>query len=98
MLRLVGFRTGEIILFPVVQGVYTAVFGWALACGIYYAAAWSINFMLAPQLESGQQICRLLPEHYLIALGITLGAAVLAAVLAGIRAASVEPSEGLREL
>ncbi len=98
VLRLVGFRSGEIILFPVVQGLYTAVLGWALACGIYYAAAWSINLMLAPQLESAQKICRLLPEHYAIALAITAGASMLAAILAGIRAARVEPSEGLREI
>lgn len=98
VLRLVGFRTGEIILFPVVQGLYTAVFGWLLACGIYFAAAWSINFMLAPQLESAQKICRLLPEHYAIALAITVAASMLAAILAGIRAARVEPSEGLREI
>jgi putative ABC transport system permease protein len=74
------------------------VFGWALACGIYYVAAWSINFMLAPQLETAQKICRLLPEHYLIALAITSGASVLAAILAGMRAAGIEPSEGLREI
>ena len=98
VLRLVGFRTGEIVLFPLVQGLYTGVLGWMLACGIYLAAAWSINAMLAPQLEKAQRICRLLPEHYLIALGITLGAALLAAILAGMRAARVEPSEGLREL
>ena len=98
VLRLVGFRTGDIIVFPVVQGLYTAVFGWALACGIYVAAAWSINFMLAPQLETAQKICRLLPEHFMIALAITVGASVLAAILAGIRAARVEPSEGLREI
>jgi putative ABC transport system permease protein len=98
VLRLVGFRTGEIVLFPLVQSLYTALFGWVLACGIYLVAAWSINVMLAPQLEKAQQICRLLPEHYLIALGITLGAALLAALLAGMRAARVEPSEGLREL
>ncbi len=98
VLRLVGFHTGEIILFPVVQGLYTALLGWALACGIYAAAAWSINFMLAPQLESAQKICRLLPEHYAIALVITAGASMLAAILAGIRAARVEPSEGLREI
>jgi putative ABC transport system permease protein len=98
VLRLVGFRSGEIILFPVLQGLYTAVFGWALACGIYYVAAWSINFMLAPQLETAQKICRLLPEHYLIALAITSGASVLAAILAGMRAAGIEPSEGLREI
>ncbi len=98
VLRLVGFRTGDIVWFPLVQSLYTALLGWALAVAIYRAAAWGINLMLAPQLDAAQQVCRLLPEHYAVALGLTLGASVLAAILAGLRAARVEPSEGLREL
>ncbi|HHH13488.1 MAG TPA: ABC transporter permease [Thiolapillus brandeum] len=98
VLRLVGFRTGDIVWFPLVQSLYTAVLGWALAVAIYRAAAWGINLMLAPQLDAAQEVCRLLPEHYLVALGLTVGASVLAAVLAGLRAARVEPSEGLREV
>jgi putative ABC transport system permease protein len=40
----------------------------------------------------------LLPEHFLIALALTVTSAFLAAALAGYRAARIEPSEGLREL
>ncbi len=98
VLRLVGFRTGDIVWFPLLQSLYTAVLGWALAVGIYLLAARGINLMLAPQLDRAQEVCRLLPQHYLIALALTVGASVVAALLAGIRAARVEPSEGLREL
>jgi putative ABC transport system permease protein len=98
VLRLVGFRTGDIVWFPAVQAFYTAVGGWLLAVAIYYGAAQAINDMLSGQLGPGQQVCRLLPEHLLIALGLTLGSAVFSAVLAGIRSARIEPSEGLREL
>ncbi len=98
VLRLVGFRTGDIVWFPLVQSLYTAVLGWGLATAIYHAAARGINLMLAPQLDAAQEVCRLLPEHYLVALGLTVGASVTAAVLAGLRAARVEPSEGLREI
>lgn len=98
VMRLIGFRTGDIVWFPVVQSFYTALFGWALACGIYYAVAWSINGMLAPQLEAGQEVCRLLPEHYLMALGLTMTAAVISAIFAGMRAAHIEASDGLREI
>jgi len=98
VLRLVGFRTGDIIWFPVVQAFYTAVFGWMLAIVIYRGAAWAINDMLADQLAEGQKVCVLLPEHYAWALGLTVTAAVLAAALAGLRSARIEPSEGLREL
>ena len=98
VLRLVGFRTGDIVWFPVTQAFYTAVLGWALAVGIYFVAALAINNMLAEQMAGGEQVCVLLPRHFGMALGLTLGAAILAAALAGWRSARIEPSEGLREI
>jgi putative ABC transport system permease protein len=98
VLRLVGFRTGDIIWFPVTQALYTGVLGWLLAVGIYQAAAYTINHMLADQLSEGQQVCVLLPSHYVMALVVTVGAAVIAAALAGMRSARIEPSDGLREI
>lgn len=98
VLRLVGFRTGDIMWFPMIQALYTAVLGWGLAVAIFYVASWSINDMLASQLDVGQLVCVLLPEHFMIALGLTMGSSVLAAALAGFRSARIEPSEGLREI
>ena len=98
VLRLVGFRTADIVWFPMVQALFTAVLGWALAVAIYMVTALVINDMLATQLETGQQVCRMLPQHYAIALLLTSTAAVLAAGLAGLRSARVEPSESLRDL
>lgn len=98
VLRLVGFRTKDIVWFPMVQALFTAILGWALAALLYNITAAAINTMMAGQLEAGQQVCRLLPVHYAIALGLTCAAAVIAAGLAGLRSARIEPSEGLREL
>jgi len=98
VLRLVGFRTLDIAWFPMVQAAYTAVLGWGLAVGLYQLVAWVINEMMASQLAEGQQVCRLLPQHYAIALALTCGAAVISAGLAGLRSARVEPSDSLREL
>jgi putative ABC transport system permease protein len=98
VLRLVGFRTADIVWFPMIQALFTAVLGWALAVAIYLTTALVINDMMAAQMETGQQVCRLLPWHYAIALLLTCTAAVLAAGLAGLRSARVEPSDGLREL
>jgi putative ABC transport system permease protein len=81
-----------------VQALYTAILGWALAVGLYQAVARVINAMMASQLGEGQQVCRLLPHHYGIALALTCGTAVIAAGLAGLRSARVEPSESLRDL
>ncbi|MBT8429659.1 MAG: ABC transporter permease [Gammaproteobacteria bacterium] len=98
VLRLVGFRTGDIVWFPVTQAFYTGIFGWVLAVGIYFAAAAAINNMLADQMATGQEVCVLLPLHFAMALGLTVGASVFAAALAGFRSARIEPSDGLREI
>jgi putative ABC transport system permease protein len=98
VLRLVGFRTRDIVWFPMVQALFTAILGWVLAMAIYYGTAGVINSMMAAQVEAGQQVCRLLQIHYAIALALTCSAAVLVAGLAGVRSARIEPSEGLREL
>jgi len=98
VLRLVGFRTGDIIWFPVTQALYTGILGWVLAAGIYFAAAAAINNMLAEQMATGQEVCVLLPQHFAMALGLTVCAAVFAAALAGFRSARIEPSDGLREI
>jgi len=98
VLRLVGFRTGDIVWFPMIQAFYTAILGWALAVGIYQGAALAINDMLSTQLADGQQVCVLLTEHYVAALVVTVVSAVLAAALAGMRSARIAPAEGLREI
>ncbi len=98
VLRLVGFRTGDIVWFPMIQALYTALLGWGLAIGIFWAASITINDMLGEQLDAGQEVCRLLPDHYMMALGLTIGASILSAALAGMRSARIEPSEGLREI
>jgi len=98
VLRLVGFRTRDIVWFPMVQALFTAILGWALAVAIYSLTAWLINGMMAAQLDPGQQVCRLLQFHYAVSLGVTCSAAVIAAGLAGMRSARIDPSEGLREL
>ncbi len=98
VLRLVGFRTGDIIWFPMLQALYTALLGWGLAALIFQLAAWSINDLLNLQLESGQQVCKLLPSHYLLALTLTVCSAILSAALAGLRSTRIEPAESLREI
>jgi putative ABC transport system permease protein len=98
VLRLVGFKSGRIVMFPVLQACYTAMLGWLLAVLVYLAFEYLINFFLAPQLNLDRALCFLLAEHFLWALGITFVIAVFAAILGGLRAAGIEPSDGLREI
>lgn len=98
VLRLVGFKGGRIVLFPVLQSLYTAVLGWLLAVLVYLVFEHLINFVLAPTLNLDRELCFLLTEHFMWALGMTLVIAIYAAILGGIRAASIEPSDGLRDI
>ena len=98
VLRLVGFKSGRIVLFPVLQSLYTAVLGWVLAVLVYLIAEQMINLVLAPSLNLDRRLCYLLIEHFLWALVLTVVIAIYAAVLGGLRAARIEPSDGLRDI
>lgn len=98
VLRLVGFKSGRIVLFPVLQSCYTALLGWLLAVLVYLAFEYLINTFLAPQLKLERALCFLLVEHFLWALGLTFVIAIAAAVLGGMRAARIQPSDGLRDI
>ena len=98
VLRLVGFKSGRIVLFPVLQACYTALLGWLLAVLIYLAFEYLINFFLAPRLNLERALCFLLTEHFLWALALTVVVAIFAAIIGGMRAARIEPSDGLREI
>jgi putative ABC transport system permease protein len=98
VLRLVGFKGGRIVMFPVLQSCYTAVLGWLLAVLVYLAFEYLINVFLAPRINLDRVLCFLLIEHFLWALALTVAIAISAAVLGGMRAARIQPSDGLRDL
>jgi putative ABC transport system permease protein len=98
ILRLVGFKSGRIVLFPVMQSFYTAILGWLLAVLVYLVFEQLINRILAPRLNLDQTLCYLISEHFFWALGLTVGTAIFAAIVGGLRAAEIEPSDGLRDI
>jgi len=98
ILRLLGFKSGRIILFPVMQSLYTAILGWLLAVLVYLVFEQLINGVLAPRLNLDQTLCYLISGHFFWALGLTLATAIFAAIIGGIRAAEIEPSDGLRDI
>ncbi len=97
VLRLTGFRTVQIVWFPILQAVFTAFLAWLAATVAYFIVQVVLNSMLAAQIGDGQPVCRLRIVHLLAALGITLIAATLSAAIGGRRVAGLEPSLGLRD-
>jgi putative ABC transport system permease protein len=98
ILRLVGFKSGRIVLFPVMQSLFTSILGWLLAVLVYLIFEQLINRILAPRLNLDQTLCYLISDHFFWALGLTVGTAIFAAIVGGMRAAEIEPSDGLRDI
>lgn len=98
LLRLHGFTTGKLMLFPLVQSLLTALAGTALASGVYGVAAFAINKLFSASVTGMEQVCLLLPEHFVLAFAAVSGLALLAALAPALRAARVEPSEVIREI
>lgn len=98
LLSLAGFTTGRLMLLPLAQALLTALLGTALASGMYALAALVINRLFSASLSGMEQVCRLLPQHFLIAFAAVAGLAVAAALGPALRAARIEPSEVIREI
>ena len=98
LLRLHGFTTGKLMLFPLAQSLLTALAGTALASGVYGVAAFAINRLFSASVIGMEQVCLLLPEHFALAFAAVSGLALLAALAPALRAARVEPSEVIREI
>lgn len=97
VLRLLGFSTGALALYPMVQAAASAICGTGLAIGLYFAIEPVTNGLFVEQWQIGAAVSRLLPGHMLLALLITLACTLLAASVAAWRAALVPPAEGLRD-
>ena len=98
LLRLNGFTTGRLVLFPLAQSLLTALLGTALAAGVYGVAALVINTLFRASVSGLEQVCLLLPHHFLITFAAVAGLALLAALGPALRAARIEPSEVIREI
>lgn len=97
VLRLTGFRTREIVWFPLLQAAFTSVLGWFLAVAVFLTVQGTLNTLFASTIGGGQPVCRLELWHLVAALIMTMIAAVAAAVVGGRRVAHLEPSIGLRD-
>jgi putative ABC transport system permease protein len=96
VLRLLGFSTGALLLFVVLQALYSGAMAAVLAAALYGLAELGLNHLFAQ--TAGEYASHLLPRHYLFALLAVLSASCLAAVLGGWRVAQIEASEGIRDV
>ncbi|MCF5469801.1 FtsX-like permease family protein [Pseudomonas syringae] len=96
VLRLLGFSTGALLLFVVLQAVYSGALAALVAAALYGAAELGLNRLFVQ--VAGEYASHLLPRHYLVALFAVLGASAVAAALGGLHVARIEASEGIRDV
>lgn len=96
VLRLLGVGTGALLLFVMLQALYSGLFAAAVAGLLYLLAEQGLNhlFMQVP----GEFASHLLPMHYLVALCAVLLASTAAAALGGWRVARIDASQGIRDV
>ncbi|MCW1935278.1 ABC transporter permease [Pseudomonas sp. MDMC_285] len=96
VLRLLGFGSGALLFFVILQALYSGLFASVLSALLYRLAEGGINHLFVE--VPGDYASRLLPEHYLVALGAVLLASALAAALGGRRVARIDASQGIRDV
>jgi putative ABC transport system permease protein len=96
VLRLLGFGSGALLLFVVLQALYSGLFASVLSALLYRLAEGGINHLFVQM--PGDYASRLLPKHYLMALGAVLLASAFAAALGGRRVARIDASQGIRDV
>lgn len=96
--RLIGFSTGSIVWFPIVQSLATSILGTFTAICFYLAVEVLINRLFSQYLSAGEYVCRLSLGHLTVALGFTVTMSIMASAYAAFRVAKIEPSEVIRDV
>lgn len=96
VLRLLGFSTGALLLFVLLQALYSAGLAAVLSGGLYGLAEAALNklFVQVP----GEYASHLLARHYGLALAAVFGVSAVAAAGGGWRVARIQASEGIRDV
>jgi putative ABC transport system permease protein len=97
MLRLMGFTAFSIALYPVIQSLLIATFGFALASAGYLFGANAFDQELGAYMQESGSICRLSNQQLLMAYLLTNLIVFFAAIIGGIRAIQIEPAETFRQ-
>ncbi len=96
VLRLLGVSTAALLLFVVLQALYSATFAALLSAGLYGLAQSGLNYLFAQM--PGEYASHLLVRHYTLALVAVLGVSAVAAACGGWRVARIQACEGIRDV
>lgn len=98
LLRLVGFDSRSVALFPVTRALLVAACGIVVSLALYAIVAALFNRTLTTNLSGEGFVCDLDPWSVVIAVLLTLVLSALSAVVAMLRVLALEPAESLRDV
>jgi putative ABC transport system permease protein len=96
VLRLLGLSTADLLLFVVLQALYSGVLAAIFSVALYGVAERGLNGLF--EQIPGECASQLLLKHYGVMLLAVLGASGIAAALGGWRVTRIDASQGLRHV
>nr|WP_240457832.1 ABC transporter permease [Halomonas socia] len=97
VLRLLGFQRPAIAAFIALQVGLLTLLAFGVGLGLFALGSAIFNRALATSHMAAGVVSHITPAHALIALALTLGVALLVAVIGVLRAFNIQPAESLRE-
>ena len=97
LLRLCGASRGQVLAWPLLQGLVITFIGFLVALGIYAAFAGALNTWFADEFLRGRDLCRLEISHFGFALAFSLAVVLLIVAKISLQVSSISPSEALRQ-
>lgn len=98
LLRLMGYGKLAMQTYVVMQSAVLTVTGFAVGCAMYLLGSQLFNQMLGEYMKVDRFVCRLEPEHFVVALAGALLLALVVAGVGGVVVTKIEPAESLRDL
>lgn len=96
MLKLIGFSSRSVLVYPILQALITGILGCLLAFAVYGGIAWVIDILFSEE-TGGETVCEI-PFYFLIWVFLAVQLlAMLASFRSGYKAASISPSTVMRE-
>jgi putative ABC transport system permease protein len=97
LLSLLGMKRRALLALPIIQAAAVALAGAGMAFLLAAGVARVLNGAFAGTVTGDRPVCLLTAAMGFAAAGVTVAGAVIAAMLAGLRAAAVPPAQGLAE-
>jgi putative ABC transport system permease protein len=98
VMTLLGLSRFKLLSFTMIQSALNGILASAAGAGLFTALAWTLNFYFKDGLGNGERMCRLPPETLLMAAAVTVFLMTFGSGFAYVKLASIEPSEGMRDV